>query len=210
MSRIIVEKHGPFRVELEYEDDNDWDFSHYGTFCELPRSPHGRFDHSAQAHNDPKGEDFYIRNPNVWKKVDGYDGSPSWVRTQLDAQYGWFKVAEHPRHEVEWLIKEEGLTEREAWKRVLTRLNGIIEDLALGNLSAMLILVEVFFNDELVGDATLGGIEVDKFIGDDGAKELAREHGLIDEAMHEAQKKIEVICKTAMLADRPDGATNAA
>ena len=205
MGKVTVEEHGPFRIELQYDDDYDFDFSHYGEFCELPYSDKDR----AQAWNDPKGGNFYVRNPKVWRKRDEGLGTDSWVRSG-HREYGWFKLAEHPRHEVEYLMKEEGLPEREAWQKALARWPEIIEDLADGNLSAIWISVEVFFNDELIVERSLGGIEVDTFIGDDGAKELAREYEIIDDALRAAEKKIQELCKTAMLADRPAGATNAA
>lgn len=210
MGKVTLEDHGPFRIELEYKEDYEFDFSHYGTFCELPRSINGQFDHSAHAGNDPKGGDFYLRNPLVWKKVDLGNGTPSWHRVRGANYCGWFRLAEHPRHEVEHLMREDGLPEREAWQKTLARWPEIIEDLADGNISAIWMRVEVFFNDELVGEDSLGGIEVDTFIGDDGAKELAREYGIIDDALREAEKKIQELCKTAILADRSEGATNAA
>jgi hypothetical protein len=210
MGKVTLEDHGPFRVELEYDDDHDFDFSHYGEFCELPRSVNGQFDHSVHAGNDPKGGAFYMRNPTVWQKVPLGNGTDSWHRVRGASHYGWFKLAEHPRYEVEHLMKEEGLPEREAWHKTLARWPEIIEDLADGNISAIRINVEVFFNDELVGDRSLGGIEVRDYVHEDGAIALAREYEIINDALRAAEKKIEEICKTAMLADRPDGALNAA
>lgn len=209
MGKVTLEDHGPFRVELEYDDDHDFDFSHYGEFCELPRSINGQFDHSVHAGNDPKGGDFYMRNPTVWQKVPLGNGTDSWHRVRGANHYGWFKLAEHPRHEVEALMKD-GLPEREAWQKALERWPEIIEDLADGNISAIWISVEVFFNDKPVAERSMGGIEVDTFIGDDGAKELAREYEIINDALRAAEKKIQELCKTAMLADRSEGATNAA
>lgn len=210
MGKVTLEDHGPFRVEMEYEEDTDFDFSHYGEFCELPRSINGQFDHSAHAGNDPKDGDFYMRNPAVWQKVPLGNGTDSWYRVRVANHYGWFKLAEHPRHEVKHLMEAEGLPEREAWQKALERWPEIIEDIADGNISAIWIRVEVFWNDELIGEDSLGGIEVRDYVHEDGAIALAREHGLIDDAMREAEKKIQEFCKTAMLADRSEGATNAA
>lgn len=210
MSKVTLEDHGPFRIELEYQEDTDFDFSHYGEFCELPRSITWRFDHSAHAGNDPKGGDFYLRNPTVWQKVTLGNGTDSWHRVRGSNHYGWFKLAEHPRHEVEHLMREDGLPEREAWQKALARWPKIIEDLADGNISAICIIVEVFFNDELVGWDSLGGIEVPGYVHEDGAIALAREYEIIDDALRAAEKKIQELCKTAMLADRSEGATNAA
>lgn len=203
MPKVTVEDHGPFRVVLEYGDDYDCDFSHYGEFCELP----GRDRDEAQARNDPKGGHFYVRNPAVWRKETMRDGN-EWWRRLTHREYGWFRLSEHPRHEVEYLMME-GMPEGEAWQKSLARWPDIVTKLAKGDLSAIWISVNVYFNDKLVGDDSCGGIEVEEFVGEDGAIDLAREYGMIAEAVQEAQKKIEEICKTAMLADRPAGATNA-
>jgi hypothetical protein len=201
---IVIEDRPPFRIEIEYLRDDGWDFSHYGEFCELPRSVHGQFDHSTQARNDPKGGDFYIRNPQVWRKEGTGNGTPSWLRVN-NRSHGWFKLAEHPRHEVEWLIENEGLSERDAWQKVLTRRDKTIEKLASGDLYALAIMVRVYWHDEMVGDATLGGVETDVYDSEDIVRSLAAENGMIDEALGYAQKHIENVCKTAMLADRPEG-----
>jgi hypothetical protein len=207
--KVVIEDRAPFRIEVECSDDTDWEFSHYGKFCELPRSLNGQFDHSTQARNDPKDGDFYVRNPNVWRKEAMGNGTPSWLRATTSS-YGWFKLAEHPRHEVEYLMKEEGLDERSAWRKTLDRLESLIANLASGNMSAVVISVTVYWNDEVVGDTVLGGIETDEYVDSDDVVRLANEHDLIDEALGYAKKKIEQACKTAMLADRPEGATNAA
>lgn len=202
---MVIEENGAFRVELMWDTEHDWDFGHYGTFCELPK--HLGADH-AQAGNDPTGGDFYIRNPGAWTQRDVGNGTDSWVRVD-SRSYGWFKLAEHPKWEVEALMRD-GLTEREAWKKALDRWPRIIEDLARGELYAVWMQVVVFWNDEPVGEATVGGVEVCDYVTEKDAVQLAQEHDLIDVAMYEAEGKIQELCKTAMLADRPDGATNAA
>jgi hypothetical protein len=206
--KVVIEDRAPFRIEVECSDDTDWDWSHYGKFCELPRSLNGQFDHSTQARNDPKGGDFYVRNPQAWMKRDTGNGTDSWVRVGAYNNYGWFKLAEHPRHEVEHLMTG-GTPEREAWKVTLDRLDGLVEKLAAGDLTAVVISVTVYWNDEVVGDTVLGGIETDEYVDEAATVRLAEEHDLIDEALGYAKKKIEQACKTAMLANRPDGATNA-
>ena len=205
--KVVIEDRAPFRIEVECSDDTDWDWSHYGKFCELPRNRYG--EGPSRPRNDPKGGDFYVRNPNVWRKEAMGNGTPSWLRVTTSS-YGWFKLAEHPRHEVEYLMREKGLDERSAWKVTLDRLDGLVEKLAAGDLTAVVISVTVYWNDEVVGDTVLGGIETDEYVDDDDVVRLAEEHDLIGEALGYAQKKIEQACKTAMLADRPDGATNAA
>ncbi len=202
--KVVIEDRAPFRIEVECSDDTDWDWSHYGKFCELPgNGPSYR----SQARNDPKGGDFYVRNPNVWRKYPSEYGADAWVRENRGS-YGWFKLAEHPRHEVEHLMTG-GTPEREAWKVTLDRLDGLVEKLAVGSLTAVVISVTVYWNDEVVGDTVLGGIETDEYVDEAATVRLAEEHDLIDEALGYAKKKIEQACKAAMLADRPDGATNA-
>ena len=161
-----------------------------------------------EARNDPKDGDFYVRNPNAWRKAPSEYGADAWVRVSRHS-YGWFKLAEHPRHEVEHLMTG-GTPEREAWKVTLDRLDGLVEKLAAGDLTAVVISVTVYWNDEVVGDTVLGGIETDEYVDEAATVRLAEEHDLIDEALGYAKKKIERACKTAMLADRPEGATNAA
>jgi hypothetical protein len=103
-----------------------------------------------------------------------------------------------------------GTPEREAWKVTLDRLGELVEKVAKGDLFAVVISVTVYWNDEVVGDTVLGGIEADEYVDEAAMVQLANEHDLIDEALGYAKKKIEQACKAAMLADRPDGATNAA
>jgi len=203
--RILVMENGGFRVELEWYDDNGWDFSHYGSFCELERNRYG--EGPAKPNNDPKGGDFYIRNPQAWTKAAVGNGTDSWVRADRRS-YGWFKLTEHPRHEVEYLMKEKGLSEREAWAHVLDRLDTLVENLA-ANTYALVINVEVFWGDELVGDATCGGIEVDGYAGDEEVIALAHDHDLISEALGYGQQKVNKMCAEAMKAHALDVAHGA-
>lgn len=206
--KVVIEDRAPFRIEVQCSYDNDWEFSLYGKFCELERNRYGVG--PRRPRNDPKGGDFYIRNPQVWVKRDIGNGTDSWARVGSYNNYGWFKLAEHPRHEVEYLMKENGLDERSAWQTTLDRLDGLVDKLAAGDLTAVVISVTVYWNDEVVGDTVLGGIETDEYVDEAAMVQLANEHDLIDEALGYAQKKIEQACKTAMVADRPEGATNAA
>jgi hypothetical protein len=203
--KVVIEDRAPFRIEVECSDDTDWEFSHYGRFCELPGNGPS---YQRQAGNDPKVGDFYVRNPQAWMKTGAGNGTDSWVRVN-SRSYGWFKLAEHPRHEVEHLMTG-GTPEREAWKVTLDRLGELVEKVAKGDLFAVVISVTVYWNDEVVGDTVLGGIEADEYVDEAAMVQLANEHDLIDEALGYAKKKIEQACKAAMLADRPDGATNAA
>lgn len=183
---VILQENGPFRVELDYEQDTDYDFSHYGRFCELP----SRDQEQAQAHNDPKTGKFHIRNPNAWRKsTSAVLGTPSWQRTDLSI-YGWFRLAEHPIHEVEALMKEEKLSERDAWRQVLDRWETLVEQLVNNDLIAMWLKVEVYWHDELVGEEAIGGIEAMDHFTEEEAIESAKEHGLIDLALAMAKKEI--------------------
>lgn len=187
--KITIEERWPFRIELQWAEEPDPDFSHYGKFCEVYDRERDR----AQARNDPKGEDFYLRNPNAWRLEDIGNGTDSWVRVSKN-NYGWFRLAEHPKHEVEYLMKEGRLTEREAWHQVLSRWNDLVEKLADGQLYHVWVGVQVFWNGEIVGEDSLGGIEIDEYLDEERMIDLAREHGVVEVALGMAQKKITKEC----------------
>lgn len=193
---ITLEDRIPFRISLTWSHDNDFDFSHYGTFCEAYGS--SNWD-AAYVYNNPKSGDFYIRNPEAWWKDDVGNGTDSWLRRGRSAagQYGWFRLAEHPRHEVEWLMKNENLDERTAWRKVLDRWEELVQKLVNNDISAIVVTVEVFWNNESIAVESLGGIEVDCGIDTPEVVELAREHDLLGQALAEAQRYIDNVCKGA-------------
>lgn len=193
----LVEQRGRFRIELFWEQHHDWDYSHYGEFCELP---YPATSYTAQARNDPKYGPFYVRNPNAWFKERSAYGAPCWKRNGTN-NYGWFKLTEHPKEEVVALMESKGMSERMAWQHVLERWADLVVNLGRGDLYAIWMRVEVYFDDELVGESSLGGIEVTGWVNDHYAQELMREYDLIDSAMVEAEAKVEAICKAAIVAD---------
>lgn len=189
---VIVDETGPFRVELDYEEDDDFIHSNYGSFCELP----SRDQLDGDPKNSPDCGVFHVRNPGAWRKrVSPVLMTETWERGDLSV-YGWFALAEHPKWEVADLVRG-GMSEEDAWRKVLARWEGIIQRLANNEIVSMYLKAEVYWNDELIGEEAIGGVEARCFPDGKGAIDLAREHGIIEAAMAEAQKHIEKHCKSA-------------
>jgi len=193
-----------FQTVICWNSDPDWDFDHYGKFCELP----GDVNVTARWKNDPNGGDFYIRYPPSWRKVNNI-----WQRVRLDL-WGWFKLAQHPREAVRWSVENEGADEREAWQAELDRLRRLVCDLGDAKIHAIWIRVEVRWRGRAVGLESLHSVEMENgWPDEDEVERTAREHGLLEAAWRQAKEKIGKICAAAMVAaadTAPDGATNAA
>lgn len=186
METINLDGYGPFRVKLGWMHDDISGFDHYGEFCEV-HGP-GNYDRP-YVYNAPDGKDFYVKNPHAWRMDDVGLGTESWIR-RSDNRWGWFRLAEHPKHEVEYLMREQGLPEREAWVSVLRRVTELVGDLANGEITQVVIQAEVYHGDARVGFSQLWGIEGPTYLNESVITGLAHECGVIDEAMHEAEKTL--------------------
>lgn len=170
------------RVEMTYDDSRiDW----YGDFCEKERPPKWT-----------NSKTFFVRNENAWRKRDEGNGTDSWVRTN-NRVFGWFAWAMFdPEEEVAAWMKN-GLSEREAWDRVLGIIRKAVEGLAEGDLHAIVVTATAYREGIELGSASLGGIEQDSRESASYNRESMIEQAtdLVAEAIHEAKKALARLCE---------------
>lgn len=159
-----------FLVVISYDYDGDFDFSHYGEFCEVNGFSH---------------KDFVLRNPNCWRKVDQGNGTDSWERTSF-REYPFFKLTNHPQDEVDWYMKNENMPEREAWQKVLDRERKLLRKLIDGSLFAIVVRVDVWKAGIPLGKAEIHGYEVEDYVRLEDVADAVSGNALIDEAMDKA------------------------
>lgn len=188
---------GPFRVEVQWQPDDDWGFTDFGHFCETGR----RYGEDVRVRNDPTGGDFYLRSPGAWRKADIGNGTDSWVRADRSV-YGWFKLADHPRHEVAAVMQTEGLTEREAWQKVLDRLNEYVAKIANNEITMVDVIVEAYWGNLRVGHVRCA-VESESYITNEKMLALVRENDLIDEVLAEAQANFQTRSENAAQGECP-------
>lgn len=166
-----------FQVRLTWDYDEFYDFSDYGKFCEA---------------RDLSPKKFAIRNPNAWSKRDLGNGTDSWVR--VDSRiFGWFQLENHPKDEVPYYVKE-GMTEKEAWEKVLTRERKTVQKLADNELFAIVVTVTASRENVELGSASIGGYEVEDYVKDEDVLDAANGNGLVEEAIAEARKTLANLC----------------
>lgn len=167
-----------FQLRASWDYDESYDFSHYGSFCEERSIGH---------------KDFAIRNPNAWRKRDLGNGTDSWVRVE-NRCYGWFKLENHPKDEVEWYMKNENMPEREAWQKVLDRERETVQKLADGDLFGIIVKVSAYREGVELGCAVISGVEVENYVKDEDVFAALSDHGLVEEAVEEAKKTLKDLC----------------
>lgn len=170
------------RVEMAYDDGMiDW----YGDFCEKERPPKWT-----------NSKTFFVRNENAWRKRDLGEGTDSWVR--IDSRtYGWFAWAQFDPEEEAAAWMKNGLSEREAWDRVLGIIRKTVEGLASGDLHAIILTATAYREGIELGSASLGGIEQDSRESASYNRDSRIDHAtdLVAEAIHDAKKALAKLCE---------------